>query len=126
MAKGQRKNEVEAMYVNRMRLLNVKPLHRCIPEGEGALPEPARRRLLLQGANGSGKTTILETILTLWRFWGEWLEEGPGSSPPGQHLDHCLAKADLVAIEIADMPGAAHPLWIGMGKRSEWHALREA
>ena len=52
------------MYVNRLRLLNVKPLHRDIPDGGGALPEPARRHFVLQGANGSGKSTILEAILT--------------------------------------------------------------
>jgi energy-coupling factor transporter ATP-binding protein EcfA2 len=109
-----------------MRLLNVKPLHRDIPGGGGSLPEPARRRLVLQGANGSGKSTILETILTLWKFWGEWIEEGRGSVPPEDHLSHYLAKADLAAIEIVDMPDASWPLWIGMGgERFEWRALQE-
>src|SRR5262245_33026388 len=65
-----------AMYVNRMHLFNVKPLNQAIPEGGEPFPEPARRRLVLQGANGSGKSTILETILMLWKFWGEWIEEG--------------------------------------------------
>jgi energy-coupling factor transporter ATP-binding protein EcfA2 len=113
------------MYVNRLRLLNVKPLHRSIPDDEGALPEPARRRLVLQGANGSGKSTILETILTLWKFWGEWIEQGRGSAPPAEHVSHFLAKADLAAIELMDMPESSGPLWIGIGKRSEWRALRE-
>jgi ABC-type lipoprotein export system ATPase subunit len=108
-----------------MRLLNVKPLHRMIPSDGGPLPEPARRRLLLQGANGSGKTTILETILTLWRLWGEWLEQGQGSSPPEEHLHHYLANADLAAMEIAGDP-SLQSLWICMGKRSEWRALRDA
>jgi energy-coupling factor transporter ATP-binding protein EcfA2 len=106
-----------------MRLLNVKPLYRDIPAGGGALPEPARRRLVLQGANGSGKSTILETILTLWQFWGEWLEEGNGSPAPGPHLDHYLAKVDLAAVEFVGLPNSP-PLWIGIGKRSEWRALR--
>ena len=113
------------MYVNRMCLFNVKPLYRCIPDGRGALPDPARRRLLLQGGNGSGKTTVLETILTLWKFWGEWLEEGPGSPPPQEHLSHYLAEVDLAAMEIVGLPNA-RPLWIGMGKTSEWHALQSA
>src|SRR5262249_15947508 len=117
------------MYVNRMRLLNVKPLHRDIPDGGGALPEPARRRLVLQGANGSGKSTILETILTLWKFWGEWIEGGPGSPPPKEHLSHYLANtghfAALAAIEIVGLANA-QPLWIGMGRPFEWRALREA
>src|ERR1700736_956241 len=113
------------MYVNRMCLLNVKPLHRSIPDGGGDLPEPARRRLLLQGANGSGKTTVLETVLTLWSFWGEWLEEGRGSAPPKEHRRHYLAEADLAAMEVVGIPNA-RSLWIGMGKHSEWRALREA
>src|SRR5207253_8227683 len=98
--------EDRPMYVNRMRLLNVKPLHRCIPADERPLPDPARRRLLLQGANGSGKTTILETIFTLWKFFGEWLETGQGPSPPKEHLGHYLANTDLVralaAVEFVD------------------------
>jgi hypothetical protein len=110
------------MYVNRMRLLNVKSVHRCIPPDGGALPEPAHRRLLLQGANGSGKTTILETILTLWRFWGEWIDEGPGAPPSQEHLNHYLAKADLAAIEFVGIPNSP-PLWIGTGKLPEWQAL---
>jgi ABC-type lipoprotein export system ATPase subunit len=108
-----------------MRLLNVKPLHRSIPDSGGALPEPARRRLLLQGGNGSGKTTVLETILTLWKFWGEWLEEGQGQHAPKEHLRHYLAEVDLAAMEIMGIPNA-QPLWIGMGKPQEWLALRDA
>ena len=114
------------MYVNRMRMLNVKSLHRDLPEGGGPLSEPARRRLLLQGANGSGKSTILETILTLWKFWGEWIELGPGAPPSAEHRSHFLARADLAAVEFGDLPESSGPLWIGMGKRSEWRALREA
>src|SRR5438067_7648879 len=93
--------------------------------GRGRSSRAARRRFVLQGANGSGKSTILETILTLWRFWGEWIEQGRGSTPPAEHLSHFLAKADLAAVEFMDVPESPGPLWIGMGKRSEWRALRE-
>ncbi|MBV9121947.1 MAG: AAA family ATPase [Planctomycetes bacterium] len=112
------------MYINRLRLLNVKPLHRDIPNSGDALPEPARRRFVLQGANGSGKSTILETIATLWKFWGDWLEEGRGAAPPPEQLSHYLGKAELAAIEIVGITGASRPLWIGMGKPSEWQGLR--
>jgi ABC-type lipoprotein export system ATPase subunit len=111
-----------------MRLLNVKSLNQDNPEGGGPLPEPARRRFVLQGANGSGKSTILETILTLWKFWGEWLEGGSMSPPPEEHLSHFLASTDLVtalaAIEIVGIPNAK-PLWIGIGHPPEWRALKE-
>jgi hypothetical protein len=113
------------VYVNRICLFNVKPLHRWIPTGGGALPEPARRRLLLQGANGSGKTTILETVLTLWRFWGEWIDVGRGSPPPEKHLNHSLAGADLAAMELVGLPNVPR-LWIGMGKSREWGPLKQA
>src|SRR5438067_13637684 len=92
--------------------------------GRGRSSRAARRRLLLQGANGSGKSTILETILTLWKFWGEWLEEGEGEwhllqllqkgpSPSTKHRDHYLAKASVAAIEVVGIPNSK-PLWIGM------------
>jgi energy-coupling factor transporter ATP-binding protein EcfA2 len=114
------------MFINRMRFLNIKALNRDIPEGGGALPEPDRRRLLLQGANGSGKSTILESILTLWKFWGEWLE---GAPPPSEHLRHYLANPHvtgaLAAIEIVGIPNA-QALWIGIGHPDQWRALREA
>jgi ABC-type lipoprotein export system ATPase subunit len=107
-----------------MRLLNVKPLHRDIPEGGGNLPEPARRRLLLQGANGSGKSTILETIFTLWKFWGEWVDEGHSAAPPQEQFNHYLMNADLAAVELADIPDMPR-LWLGIAnKLAEWEALR--
>jgi ABC-type lipoprotein export system ATPase subunit len=111
------------MYVYRTCFFNVKPLHRCIPDGGTPLPEAGQRRLLLQGANGSGKTTILETIVTLWRFWGEWIEMGRNSSPPEEHLSHYLAGADLAAMQIVGMPDI-RPVWIGMGKNREWQPLK--
>jgi hypothetical protein len=117
--------EGRVVYVNRIYLRNVKSLDGWIPEGGGAFPDPAQRRLVLQGANGSGKTTILETILTLWRFWGEWLELGRGSPPPEEHLSHYLAAADLAAIELVGVPNA-QPLWIGIVNSAEWRTLKGA
>jgi hypothetical protein len=118
-----------AVYVNRMRLLNVKSLHQDIPEGGGTLPEAARRRLLLQGANGSGKTTILETVFSLWKFWGQWLDVG-GGFPPKEQLEHFLTKVrvqppQLAAVEIIGIP-SAQPLWIGIGGPTEWRGLLES
>jgi ABC-type lipoprotein export system ATPase subunit len=112
------------MYVNRMRLLNVKPLHRDIPDGGAALPEAARRRLVLQGANGSGKSTILETILTLWRLWGEWLELGESAAIRKDELPDFLAPPAFAGIQLLDMPDIP-PVWICIGGRNHWDELRE-
>jgi energy-coupling factor transporter ATP-binding protein EcfA2 len=107
-----------------MRLLNVKSLHRDIPGGGGALPEPARRRLLLQGANGSGKSTILETILTLWRLWGEWLELGQGAGIRKGELPDFLLPPAFASIQLVDIPDT-RPVWICIGRRNHWKDLQE-
>ena len=114
------------MFVNRLRFRDVKPLDRDIPEGGRELPEPARKRLLLQGGNGSGKTTILETIATLWSYWGEWIEIGNEKAPPRQHLKHPLLEKGFAAMEIVAMIPRARPIWIGMGRDREWSELQDA
>lgn len=113
------------MHVKRMRLFNVKPLRRDLPQDGAALPEPAHHRLLLQGGNGSGKTTILETIRTLWEFFGEWIDRGSGKQPVAKHTRHYLAQADLAAVEFADFPAQSESIWIGIGKANEWADLKK-
>jgi ABC-type lipoprotein export system ATPase subunit len=108
------------VYVNRMRLLNVKSLNLDI----GPLHEPARRRLVLQGANGSGKSTILETILTLWRLWGEWLELGQGAAVNKDDLSEYLLTSAFAAVQLAGMPDK-RPTWICLGGRNHWNDLQE-
>jgi hypothetical protein len=108
-----------------MRLLNVRSLNRDIPDGGGTLPEPARRRLVLQGANGSGKSTILETILTLWRLWGEWLELGHGAGVRKGELPCFLVPPAFAGIRIDGIPDT-RPIWICMGGRHHWKVLQES
>jgi hypothetical protein len=108
------------VYVNRMRLLNVKSLNLDI----GPLPEPARRRIVLQGANGSGKSTILETILTLWRVWGRCLDLGQGAGFDKDDLPEFLLSSAFAAIQMAGMPDT-RPIWICMGERNHWNDLQE-
>ena len=81
------------MYVNRLRLWGVKPLRCDIPADGAELPEPARRRLLLQGGNGSGKTVVLETIATLWKFWGEWVDVGDNKTPPRERISDIISRS---------------------------------
>jgi len=115
---------VQIVYLNRLRFRGVKPLSRDIPVDGRELPEAARKRLLLQGGNGSGKTTILETISSLWRFWGEWIEIGDHKPPPRQHVKHFLAQGAFAAMEIVAMSPKARPVWIGIGTTKEWDELR--
>jgi energy-coupling factor transporter ATP-binding protein EcfA2 len=117
------------MFVRRLRLYGVKPLRRDIPDGEGHLPEATRWRLLLQGGNGSGKTTILETIQTLWEFFGQWIDHGtgkPSSVQPIQQMRHYLAEAELAAIELGDFPAVGQTFWLGVGEANAWEDLKRA
>jgi ABC-type lipoprotein export system ATPase subunit len=115
-----------SMFVNRFCFRDVRPLHHDIPEGKNELPESAHRRLLLQGGNGSGKTTILEAIVTLWKFWGEWIEIGDGKVPPKQHLRHFMVRTGFVAMEIVAMLPEAPPIWIGSGRVADFEELKKS
>jgi energy-coupling factor transporter ATP-binding protein EcfA2 len=115
------------MYVNRLRLRGLKPLRCDIPEDGAGFPEPARRRLLLHGANGSGKSTFLEAIVTLWDFFGEWIDAGPGRtiSRRSRCFKHDLAEVDLAAMELRGLVPDDRPLWLGMGKVKDWVELKD-
>jgi ABC-type dipeptide/oligopeptide/nickel transport system ATPase component len=114
------------MFVNRLRLLGVKPLRCDLPADGAEFPEPARHRLLLQGGNGSGKTVILETIATLWKFLGDWIDIGDSDSSPRAHLKHYLAGSDLAAMEIHGIAPHARPIWIGIGRYDAWNNLKQS
>src|SRR4051794_29993569 len=112
------------MYVNRIRLYGVKGQQRDLPEGGGELPEAARTRLLLQGGNGSGKTTVLETIRVLWEFFGEWLDRGAGKAIPARQAKHYLAIARCAAVELVGFPATDQRVWIGMAGANAWADLK--
>jgi energy-coupling factor transporter ATP-binding protein EcfA2 len=114
------------MHIRRLRLYGVKPLRRDIPKDGEPFAVAAQRRLLLQGANGSGKSTILETIAALWSFFGDWIDSGPAGKPPASHRGHYLADASLAAMEIEGLLPEGRPLWIGMGRVDEWVDLKDA
>jgi ABC-type branched-subunit amino acid transport system ATPase component len=108
------------MFVNRLCFRDVKPLNHDIPEDGQELPEPARSRLLLVGGNGSGKTTILETIRTLWEFFGEWIERGSGKPALRSQARHYLSKSGFAAVEIGGLLADDHTLWIGVASENDW------
>jgi len=121
------------MYVNRMRLNGVKGLNLDLPEGGHGLPEPAHKRLLLQGGNGSGKTTILECIQLLWQHFGEWIDAGTRRPDLMRrlrralrsHTEQALWEADLAAMELGDFPEKGRSLWVGIGLPAGWEELRQ-
>ncbi len=114
------------MFVNNVRLY-AKHLRRDLVVGGDALPEAARRRLLLQGANGSGKSTFLEVITALWDFFGEWIDLGPGRKHNSQmrSVQHHLARADIAAVEIGGLLPQDQSLWIGQGNIRDWVDLKD-
>lgn len=114
------------MYVNNVRLY-AKHLRRDLVDRPEGLPEAAHARFLLQGANGSGKSTILEAIAALWDFFGDWIEAGPGRTISGRSrcLKHYFAEADLAAVELKGLLANDRSLWLGMGKRKYWVDLKD-
>ena len=95
---------------------------RELPEGGGPLPEATRHRLLLQGGNGSGKTTILETIRRLWEMFGVWIEKGPGkefmSDSFGTFREH------MAAMELGGFPHWEEGFWLCWGRAEAWAELK--
>jgi energy-coupling factor transporter ATP-binding protein EcfA2 len=117
------------MYVKNVRLY-AKHLRYDLATDPAGLPEPALVRFLLQGANGSGKSTILEAIATLWDFFGEWIDVGAGRSMPRRWrcFKHYFADpkvTDLAAVELGGLLPNGQSLWLGMGKAGEWVGLKE-
>src|SRR4051812_13004629 len=98
------------MYVRRLRLYGVKMLRRDLPERGEPLPDATRRRILLQGGNGSGKTTILDCMRLLWDHFGQLIDRGTmrstflsrrlGAEAPS--TDRALRRAELAAMELGD------------------------
>src|SRR5579872_3538921 len=112
------------MYVNHVRIYGVKVLRHDFPE-EGDLPESAHKRLLLHGANGSGKTTVLEAIITLWRLFGEWIDAGPGGGIDAAWTKNPFAHGELTAVEFRGFVTGLDSLWVGIGKGNAWDTLKK-
>lgn len=76
--------------------------------------------LCLRGLNGSGKTTYLEAVASLWQLFRRW-------SQRSKHVrllaNDPLLHADLVAIHVVDLPGPASDLWLVFGQRELWESI---
>jgi ABC-type branched-subunit amino acid transport system ATPase component len=112
------------MNVNRLCFRGVKPLNHDIPEDGQGLAKPARNRLLLEGGNGSGKTTILETIRTLWEFFGEWIDRGSGKRALPSQARHYLFKSGFAAVELGGLLADDQTLWIGVAGENDWNEFK--
>ncbi len=93
---------------------------------KAGIPEPARHRLLLQGGNGSGKTTVLETVRVLWEFLGEWIDRGQGKPPTANQSRHFLFRSDFAALELRGFAGDDRSLWVGIAGANDWSDLKRS
>ena len=112
------------MYVKRLKLYGVRGFRLDLPlDGRGDLPLATRKRLLLQGGNGSGKSTVIETIAGLWDCFGKMIDED-ASSPPFAEL--LRRSAELNAVELGDFPTLGTSFWIAVGTFGGIDALKKA
>ena len=75
----------------------------------------------LRGINGAGKTTWLTAIAELWQ-WFRRCSIARAWKPPATGL---LAGADLVAIELVELPGPRSTMWLAWGKSKPLRLLKE-
>jgi energy-coupling factor transporter ATP-binding protein EcfA2 len=114
------------VFVNRLRFRGVKPINRDIPDDGRELQDRARKRLLLQGGNGSGKSTVLESIRALWEFFGQWTDRGDGKLPPLVQFRHFLFDSVFAALEVRGLSVAVQSLWLGIAGADDWADLKRA
>jgi len=112
------------MYVKRLKLYGVKGFRLDLPKGgESDLAQATRKRMLLQGGNGSGKTTVLGTIPELWRMFGQMIDE---TSTSFRFPENSRWHGELNAMELGDFPTAGHSFWIAVGNANGIEDLRKA
>lgn len=93
------------MYVKRLKLDGVRGFRLDLPlDGRGDLPQATRKRLLLQGGNGSGKSTVIETIAGLWDCFGKMIDMVDDSASSSPFAETSLWSGGLNAMELGDFP----------------------
>ena len=112
------------MYVKRLKLYGVRGFRLDLPlNGQGDLSPATRKRLLLQGGNGSGKSTVIETIAGLWDCFGKMIDDDASSPPFAEALRW---SAELNAMELGDYPAPGATFWIAVGTFAGIDALKKA
>lgn len=86
----------------------------CEPDGSTA------SSVCLRGLNGSGKTTYLDAIASIWWLFRRWTQKGTHVKlPPGDPL----SSAGLLAVHLTELPGPAQSLWLVHGQSELWEAV---
>ena len=75
----------------------------------------------VRGVNGAGKTTWLAAVAELWQ-WFRRCSKARAWRPPATDL---LAGADLVAIELVELPGPRPTMWMAWGSSAHLRMLKD-
>jgi energy-coupling factor transporter ATP-binding protein EcfA2 len=111
------------MYVKRLKLYDVNGFRFDLPRDGGELPQATRNRMLLQGGNGSGKTTVIKTIAGLWEWFGKMIDERNSTF---SFPDSSRWSAELNAMQLGDFPRPGQDLWIAVGTLNGIDALKKS
>jgi len=112
------------MYVKRLKLYGVRGFRLDLPlDGEDELSQATRKRMLLQGGNGSGKTTVIETIAGLWDWFGKMIDK---STTSFSFASSSRWSAELNAMELGDFPTQGASFWIAVGTLNGIDGLKKA
>lgn len=73
----------------------------------------------LRGLNGSGKTTYLEAISSIWGMFRRWTQTGTTRN----RLAGPFNSAALVAVQLTELPGPEESLWLVYGHEDVWETV---
>ncbi|EYF02593.1 AAA family ATPase [Chondromyces apiculatus] len=76
----------------------------------------------LRGLNGSGKTSYLQAVSSMWRLFRRWTQKGKHVPPRAGDPLHA---AGLVALQLTDLPGPERSVWLVYGQRDLWEEVPE-
>jgi predicted ATPase len=108
------------MKVDRVLFRGLKALQQRDDRFTNATGDGPASSACLRGLNGSGKTTYLEAIASLWKLFRRWSQRGTHVKP-GTHDPINLS--DLVAIRVVDVPGPNSSMWLVYGEQEVWESI---
>lgn len=96
------------MYIHRIVLRDVRNFRHLDITFENEWTKEPLKSVLLLGPNGSGKTTIVQTVAALWEVFGHWLQFQFVSKI--HELPLILRNASYAAVEIVEL--YEKPIWV--------------